>query len=112
MTVQGSGVNFYPNDQIIIGAPVPDPSFAEPPMPMLENAWIERYGLSADEDYYSQAGSLFRLMDESQKVQLTTAIAEGLVHASQSARQRVIEQFRKADPDYAERVSSVMASFK
>jgi len=112
MTVQGSGVNFYPNDQVNNGAPVPEPSIAEPAMPVMENAWISRHGLSDDEDHYSQAGDLFRLMDDSQKVQLTTTIAEGLVHASESAQYRMLEQFKKADPDYAARITAVMASLK
>lgn len=112
MTVQDSGVNFYPNDQINNGAPVPEPLIAEPAMPVMENAWISRHGLPGDEDHYSQAGDLFRLMDDSQKVQLTTTIAEGLVQASESAQHRMLEQFRKADPDYAARITAVMASLK
>ncbi|WP_456412366.1 catalase [Thiolapillus sp.] len=105
---QGSGVNFYPNDQINAGAAVPEPSVAEPPMPVLENAWIKRHGIAEDEDHYSQAGALFRLMDEGQKSQLVTTIAEGLVHASESARQRMLEQFARADAAYAEGVRSAM----
>ena len=71
---------------------------------------MKRHGLSDDEDHYSQAGDLFRLMDDSQKSQLTTTIAEGLFQASVSAQQRMLEQFKKADPDYADRVASVMDS--
>ncbi len=106
MAVQGSGANFYPNDRINDGAPVPEPTVAEPPMPIPENAWIGRHAMVDDEDHYSQAGNLFRLMDEMQKTQLTQTIAEGLVQASESARQRMLAQFEKADPDYAERVKS------
>jgi catalase len=79
-------------------------------MPVLENAWITRHGLSDDEDHYSQAGDLFRLMDDAQKTQLTATIAGGLVHATESAQQRMLEQFKKADPNYAERVKSAMDS--
>ncbi|MCH8057456.1 MAG: catalase, partial [Proteobacteria bacterium] len=107
-----SGVNYYTNDQVNNGAPVPNPSVEEPTMPMLENAWVKRYGLSDDEDHYSQAGDLFLLMTESQKSQLTTTIAEGLVHASESVQQRMLEQFRKADPDYADRVESTMGTLR
>ncbi|HEX20112.1 MAG TPA: catalase, partial [Acidiferrobacteraceae bacterium] len=112
MAVQSSGVNYYPNDQINDGAPVPDPSVAEPPMPVLEKAWVTRYSLSEDEDHYSQAGNLFRLMDESQKTQLTATIAEGLIHATESVQQRMLEQFRKADPDYTDHVSSVINTLR
>jgi catalase len=43
-------------------------------------------------------------MDETQKTQLTATIAGGLAFASASAQQRMLEQFNKADPDYAERI--------
>ena len=108
--IQGPGVNYYPNDQINQGAPVPQPSIEEPPLPVLENAWVKRYGISDDEDHYSQAGDLFRLMNESQKSQLATTIAEGLVNATESVQQRMLEQFRKADPDYADRIDSIMGT--
>ncbi|MCP4386968.1 MAG: catalase, partial [Gammaproteobacteria bacterium] len=81
----------------------------EPPMPTLGAAWVMRYPVSADEDHYSQAGNLFRLMDESQKNQLAETIAEGLVYASESARQRMLVQFGKADPDYADRIVNSMS---
>ncbi len=41
MNIQGSSVNYYPNDQINEGAPTPIPSVEEPPMPVLENAWVK-----------------------------------------------------------------------
>jgi len=106
--IQSADVNFYPNDQINAGAPVPEPSVEEPPMPVLEQAWIARHGLTEDEDHYSQAGDLYRLMNESQKQQLTTTIAEGLVHASSSVQARMLAQFQKADADYAKRIETVM----
>jgi catalase len=107
----GSGANFYPNDRINDGAPVPDPAVAEPPMPVLENAWIGHHDEAADEDHYSQAGDLFRLMDETQKTQLTTTIAGGLAYASESAQQRMLEQFNRADPDYAARIQQLLEQF-
>jgi len=100
---QGSGRNFYPNDGINQGASVPNPAVAEPPMPILENAWVTRYDTNED-DHYSQAGNLFKLMNESQKEQLAANIADGLVHANSSVQARLLEQFAKADDDYANRV--------
>ncbi len=110
--IQDSSVNYYPNDQADNGAPVSNPSVEEPPMPILENAWVKRYSISEDEDHYSQAGDLYRLMNESQKSQLTKTIAEGLVQASESAQQRMLEQFKKADPDYFDRVKSTMETLR
>jgi catalase len=106
--VQGAGVNFYPNDRVNDGAAVPEPSVAEPPMPTLGAAWVTRFPPAQDEDHYSQAGNLFRLMDEAQKDQLAQTIAGGLVYASESAQQRMLEQFDRADPDYAARIACSM----
>ncbi len=106
---QGGGVNFYPNDQVDNGAPAPVPEVTEPPMPILGEAWVKAYD-TQDEDNFTQAGNLYRLMSDAQKAQLSMNIAEGLVHASESARQRMLAQFGEADPDYAARVRSAMAS--
>jgi catalase len=100
---QGSGANFYPNDRINEGAPAPEPTVAEPPMPIESDAWIDRYHSDQD-DHYSQAGDLFRLMSESQKDQLANNIAGSLAHANPSIQARLLEQFEKADSDYASRV--------
>ncbi len=104
---QGSAVNFYPNDRQSAGAPVPDSSVAEPPMPILEDAWIKAYDSSAD-DNFSQAGDLYRLMSEDQKNQLINNIAGGLSQAEASVRQRMLAQFAKADADYADRVQNAL----
>ena len=112
MNIQGSDVNFYPNDQINKGAPVPEPSVEEPPMPIMQDTWVKRHGLASDEDHYSQAGMLFRLMNESQKMQLTATIAGGLAYACESVQLRMLEQFRKADTDYANLVRSAIEGIK
>ena len=107
-TAQTRNINFYPNDQINKGAPVPEPAVAEPPMPMEQEAWVGRYD-TTDEDHYSQAGDLFRLMSKTQKQQLCHNIADGLVHAEKSIQARMLEQFSKADPDYAAGVKAALA---
>jgi len=45
-------------------------------MPLLEAAWIKAYNQN-HEDYYQQAGDLFRVMNENQKNQLASNIAGG-----------------------------------
>jgi len=107
-SVQDGGVNFYPNDRVNQGAPVPAPRVAEPPMPVEAEAWIGRHGVADDEDHYSQAGNLYRLMDESQREQLASNIAAGLAHAAVPVQQRMLAQFAKADPDYAARVRALI----
>ena len=107
---QDSRVNFYPNDRTEEGAPAPDPQVGAPPMPVLENAWIKPHDTS-DQDHYSQAGDLFRLMSEDQKQQLANNIAEGLVQANSSVQERMLAQFQLADADYAQRVKAAMSQF-
>jgi catalase len=102
---QGSGINFYPNDSADL--PKPDSRYLEPPMPVEADAWIARHSQEA-EDYYSQAGDLYRLMPEPQKESLTATIAGGLAQASSSVRERMLSYFAKADADYAARVKAKM----
>jgi catalase len=106
---QSSGANFYPNDRINDGAPAPEPQVAEPPMPLEADAWQARYD-TADDDHYTQAGALFRLMNEDQQNQLANNIAGGLSHANESIQQRMLAQFALADPEYAERVKSAVTA--
>lgn len=101
------GANYYPNDQADTGAPVPDSQLMAPPMPVLEDAWIGHHDQS-DEDYYSQAGDLFRLMSEDQKQQLINNIAGGLSQATDSVQARMVEQFTKADSSYGQRIKAAL----
>jgi catalase len=106
MNLPGSEVNFYPNDRD--NSPKPDSKYLEPPLSVEEDAWIERYSQD-DEDYYSQAGDLYRIMSEEQKDQLTSTIAGGLSHATASVQIRMLTYFDKADSDYARRVKEKIA---
>lgn len=99
---QSGGVNFYPNDRVAEGAPAPNPAYAEPPL-KLSNATVARFE-TEEEDNFSQAGDLFRIMSDDQKDQLVNNIAGGLSQATKSAQERMIEQFRQADEEYAQRV--------
>lgn len=101
--------NFFPNDRADEGAPVPASEFAPPPMPVMADAWIG-YHDQSEEDYYTQPGDLFRLMSDSQKQQLVQNIAGGLSTANASIQQRMLAQFAKADPAYAEDVRQAMAN--
>ncbi len=104
---QDDSVNFFPNDQTAQGAPAPAPETAAPPLPLLENAWVKAYDTS-EADHYSQPGNLYRLMSDDQKNQLVNNIADGLIHASKSAQERMLAQFAKVDADYASRVSKAL----
>jgi catalase len=104
---QISGVNFFPNDEI--DTPKPSPEYTEPPLPILENAWIKAYDTQSN-DNFTQAGDLYRLMNEGQKQQLVNNIADGLIHASKSAQDRMIEYFSNADQDYGNRIKALLRS--
>lgn len=103
-----SSSNFYPNDRASSGAPAPVPEFAAPAMPVLADAWIKAHDQSA-EDYHTQAGALFRLMNDDQKQQLCNNIAGGLSQANKSIQERMLAQLAKADPAYAEGVRQAIA---
>ncbi len=97
----GGEVNFFPNDDS--NSPKPDPKYLEPPMPIEEDAWIGRHS-QEHEDYYSQAGDLFRIMSKQQQQALTTTIAGGLSQATESVQQRMLSYLEKADTNYAKLV--------
>jgi catalase len=100
-----SASNFYPNDRS--EAPAPLANVAPPQMPVLEDAWIG-YHSQDEEDYYSQAGDLFRIMSVDQKQQLFNNIAIGLRQASKSVQERILLQIAKADPEYAAGVKETL----
>ncbi|MBQ4851077.1 catalase-related domain-containing protein, partial [Pseudoalteromonas sp. MMG012] len=104
-----NSVNFYPNDRIDAGAPSPDPTVAEPPMPLAKNAWVKPHDQD-HEDYYTQAGDLFRLMSPVQRRELADNIAGGLSLANEDIQQRMLTQFAKADEQYMLAVKTALAA--
>jgi len=108
---QGSGTNFYPNDGAGKTTPEPQASYAEPPMPLESNAWIKAHD-SQNEDNFSQAGDLFRLLSEPEKQRLVNTIAAGLSQASESVQQRMRVQFGAADPEYRDMITKALESHK
>lgn len=95
-------VNFYPNERK--QAPEQNSSIAEPPL-KINAETIDRFD-SREEDNYSQAGNLFRMMTDEQKQILTSNIAGGLQHANKDIQQKMLTQFKKADPEYAQLIVS------
>jgi len=102
-----ASVNFYPNDRAAEGAPVPSPELAEPALPAEEDAAMNWYEVG-DEDNFSQAGNLFRIMSADQKAQLFANIGGGLSQATPSVQERMLAQFEQADPEYAAGVKAAM----
>jgi catalase len=105
----GSGANFYPNNRARVGEPAEAPEVQEPPMPLEQDAWLDIYD-NRDEDNYSQAGDLYRIMSEDQKQQLVNNIADGLSQATKDVQEAMFVQYDLADSDYGERVRKAVAS--
>ncbi|MEQ5806869.1 catalase [Alteromonas sp. NFXS44] len=104
-----SGANFYPNNRAMAGEPAEAVQYAEPPMPLEQDAWLDIYD-TQDDDNFSQAGELYRIMNESQKQQLVRNIADGLSQATAEVQEAMFAQYDAAGEDYGRRVKeAVMA---
>ena len=98
-------VNYGPNSK---GGPVEAPSLQEPPLRISGDA--DRYDHQEDNDNYSQAGALFRLMTEDQKQQLVANIAGGLKQCSAPVQERMLPHFDACDSDYGQRIRKAIAA--
>ena len=65
---------------------------------------IQRYNHRLDDDYYTQPGNLFRLMNTEQKSLLISNIVGTLKLAPEFIQKRQVEHFTKADKAYGEGV--------
>ncbi len=62
-----------------------------------------------EDDDFSQAGALYRLMSEEEKKRLIDNIASSLAQVSrQDVVERSIAHFRNADPDYGRRLTEAL----
>jgi catalase len=73
--------------------------------PSLKVGDAARYDARGQEDDYTQAGNLFRLMPEAEKQRLAANIAGAMAGVPADIVQRQLGHFGKADPDYARRVA-------
>ena len=84
-----------------------DRSLLEPDI-NLEGA-MQRYDHRAeDQDYYSQPRALFALMNDSQKSQLFSNIAESMAGVSEAIKERAIGHFEQISPEYANGVRTAL----
>ena len=84
-----------------------DRSLLEPDI-NLEGA-MQRYDHRAeDQDYYSQPRALFALMNDSQKSQLFSNIAESMADVSKAIKERAIGHFEQISPEYANGVKAAL----
>jgi catalase len=82
------------------------PDFREPPL-SLEGA-ADHWNHRVDEDYYSQPGALFRLMDAKQKQALFENTARAMQGVPEEIQRRHVEHCSKADPAYGEGVAKAL----
>jgi catalase len=96
----GSRIGYEPNMK---GEWQEQPEFSEPPL-SLEGA-ADHWNHRVDEDYYSQPGDLFRLMNDDQRALLFNNTAGSLGSAHIDIQKRHIRNCHKADPAYGRGVA-------
>jgi len=103
MDPKASDAYYEPNT---MGGPVESDRFIEPPLKISGDAdrWNHRDG----NDDYTQPGDLFRLMNDSQKEQLFSNIAEAMNGVPEVIVHRQLGHFHKADPAYAAGVARAL----
>jgi len=91
----GAEPAYQPNS---FGGAVDDVSFKEPAMSI--NSDADRYDHRVESDHYTQAGNLFRLMDDPARERLISNIVAAMQAVPREIQQRQIAHFTKADPAY------------
>ena len=81
----------------------------EPPLHIAESEIMARYNhRKYEEDHFSQAGDLYRLMSDEQKEVLCQNIKEAMDGVPVEIKKRQIEHFKKADAQYGKRVEELV----
>ncbi len=91
----GSVHHYHPNSFDEVGE-----YKSENPTPYLGSGPVQRYDHRLDEDYHSQAGNLYRLMNADQRKLLVTNIAGAMKSIPAFIQERQIGHFMKADVEY------------
>ncbi|TWI50834.1 catalase [Pseudomonas duriflava] len=97
----GAAPNYEPNSYT--DTPKQAPRYREPGLAL--SGMADRYDHRIDEDYYSQAGALFRLMSAQQKDLLISNIVGAMQGVTRDVQRRQIAHFLKADRVYGEGVA-------
>jgi catalase len=101
----GNSPNYEPNS---FGGPKQNPRYTERPID-LHNATVARWDhREHDGDYYTQAGNLFRMLDQGAKDRLCENIASTLSTVPERIRTLQISHFAKCDPAYGEGVTKAV----
>lgn len=92
---QGGTIGYEPNSK---GEWAEQPDFSEPPLEL--EGYAAHWDHREDEDYFSQAGNLFRLMTAEQQQALFDNTAGSMDSVSDEIKQRHIKHCTAADADY------------
>lgn len=90
------GINFYPNAE----SNTLQPTKKSPPV--LNISGQNRVYNNEDEDNFSQAGNLFRLLTKDKQIELISNFANGLVDADEETKLLMIQHAFAADKEYGE----------
>lgn len=96
-------INYEPNS---FGGPVEDKEYLEPPLKVSGDA--DRYDHRKEDDYYTQPGNLFRLMNDSQKQQLFNNVKDAMGGVPDRVIARQLVHYYKADPEYGKGVADAL----
>jgi catalase len=88
-------------------APKEAPEYREPGL-TLGDVVADRYD-SRDQDDYTQAGNLWRVLDDAQKDRTAKAIAGALSGVRQDIQMRQLCHFFRADVDYGGRIAQALS---
>lgn len=98
----GASPNYEPNS---FGGPIEAPRYQEPPLKISGDAARYEQPRGVDDDYV-QPGNLYRLMTPEQRDHLVANICGSLGKVPAAIQERMIEHFRRADPEYGAKVAT------
>ena len=103
----GASPNYEPNS---FGGPVQNPRYTERKV-TLDNPVMGRWDhREHDEDYHTQAGNLFRMLDKGAQERLVANIAGSLSTVPERIQTLQISHFSKCDPAYGAGVKNAIAA--
>ncbi len=96
----GASVNYEPNS---FDGPVEQPSAAAPGHPLAGTTGSYPY---RTDDFYTQPGDLYRLLDEAERADLVDNIVHAMLPVSKPIQERQLVHFYRADHEFGERIAA------
>lgn len=102
----GTQANYEPNGSDNL--PTEDKNYREPAVKLNPKDEIDRHNHRINNDDYTQAGDLYRILPENEKQNLIENIVGSLRSVPKNIQQTQIQHFRKADADYGNRIAKAL----